>query len=73
MFKYTLGGPFWVVGTLTDAVMSQPEEHFLGEDVPLDIVGRGGTIPGDLGDITKLSDLLQYMQKLTKEFSKKTY
>lgn len=67
--KYTLGAPFWIVGSLTDELMSNPEETFFGEEVPLDVVGTGGTIPGDLGDISKLRELLEDMR----DFGKKTY
>lgn len=67
--KYTLGAPFWVVGSLTDELMSNPEEMYFGEEVPIDVVGTGGTIPGDLGDISKLRGILEDM----KDFGKKTY
>ncbi len=42
---------------------------YFKEEVPLDVVGTGGTIPGDLGDITKLPEILKEM----KEFSKKRH
>lgn len=67
--KYTLGAPFWVVGSLTDGLTSNPEEMYFGEPVPIDVVGTGGTIPGDLGDISKLGQILDDM----KDFGKKTY
>lgn len=47
--------------------MSNPEEMYLGEAVPIDVVGTGGTIPGDLGDIRKLPEILKDM----KDFGKK--
>jgi hypothetical protein len=56
--KYTLGAPFWIAGAFTDAVTSAPEEMIFGEEVPLDVVGTGGTIPGDLGDLSQLRELL---------------
>lgn len=67
--KYTLGAPFWVAGSVIDGLMSTPEEMLLGDEVPIDVVGTGGTIPGDLGDITKLREILDDM----KDFGKKTY
>lgn len=67
--KYTIGAPFWVVGYLTDELMSNPEEMCFGEEVPLDVVGTGGTIPGDLGDINKLREIFEDI----KDFGKKTY
>jgi hypothetical protein len=67
--KYTLGGPFWVVGCLTDEILSNPEEIHFGEEVPIDVAGTGGTIPGDLGDISKLREVLKDM----KHFGEKTY
>lgn len=53
--KYTLGAPFWIAGAFTDAVTSAPEEMIFGEEVPLDVVV---TIPGDLGDLSQLRELL---------------
>jgi hypothetical protein len=67
--KYTLGAPFCIVGSLTDGLISTPEEKYFGNEVPIDVVGTGGTIPGDLGDITKLRKVLEEM----KDFGKKTY
>lgn len=55
------------MGYLTDKLMSNPEEMYLGEAVPIDVVGTGGTIPGDLGDIRKLPEILKDM----KDFGKK--
>ena len=67
--KYTLGAPFWVVGSLTDELMSTPEEMYFGEEVPVDVVGTGGTILNDLGDLNKLHEILEDM----KDFGQKTY
>lgn len=67
--KYTLGAPFWIVGSLTDGLMSAPEEMYFEEEVPIDLVGTGGTIPGDLGDLNKLREILDDMR----DFGKKTY
>lgn len=67
--KYTLGAPFWVVGYMTDELMSHVEEKVFGEEVPLDVVGTGGTIPGDLGDWNKLREAIDDM----KDFTQKTY
>jgi hypothetical protein len=67
--KYTMGAPFWIVGSLTDGIMSAPEEMFFGEEVPIDVVGTGGTIPGDLGDFNKIREILDDMR----DFGKKTY
>jgi hypothetical protein len=67
--KYTLGAPFWIVGSLTDGLLSAPEDMFFGEEVPIDVVGTGGTIPGDLGDLDKIREILDDM----KDFGQKTY
>jgi len=67
--KYTLGAPFWVVGYMTDEFMSHVEEKVFGEEVSLDVVGTGGTIPGDLGDWNKLREAIDDM----KDFTQKTY
>jgi hypothetical protein len=67
--KITLGAPIWIIGSLTDGLMAVPEEIFFGEEVPIDVVGTGGTIPGDLGDINKIREILDEMR----DFSKKTY
>jgi hypothetical protein len=67
--KYTLGAPFWIVGSLTDGLMSAPEDMFFGEEVPIDVVNTGGTIPGDLGDLNKIHKILDDMR----DFDKKTY
>ena len=71
--KYALGAPVWVVGTLVDGLLSQPEEMIFGEEVPLDVVGTGGTIPPEIGDVSKLQDVLEDMKQFAKEFNKKTY
>ena len=49
--------------------MSGPEETLFGEEVPVDVVGIGSTIPGDVGDINQLRELLDDL----KSFGKKTY
>lgn len=67
--KYTLGAPFWVMGCITDEITSYPEELWFGEEVPIDVAGTGGTIPGDLGDLSHLREVLAEME----EFRKKTY
>jgi hypothetical protein len=69
MCKYTLGAPFWIVSSITDEVTSHTEEIYFGEEVPIDVVGTGGTIPGDLGDLNKLREILDDMRA----FNKKTY
>jgi len=67
--KYTLDVPFWVVGSLTDELMFNPEKMFFGEEVPIDVIDIGGIIFGDLGNISKLREILEDM----KDFGKKTY
>lgn len=67
--KFTLGAPFWIAGAITDELMSTSEDRYFGCEVPIDLVGTGGTIPADLGDITKLREIWEDM----KDFSKKTY
>lgn len=62
--KYTLGAPFWVVASLTDEAMSHPEEMYFGEQVPIDVVDTGGTIPADLGDISKLTQVLEMLDHI---------
>ena len=49
--------------------MSNPEEMYFGEEVPIDIVGTGITIPGDVENMSKLLEILEDM----KEFGKKSY
>lgn len=78
--KYTLGAPVWIAGFLADELMSNVEEKIFGEEVPIDLVGTGGTIPGELSDINKLRETFEETQtKLretfeeTKDLSKKTY
>lgn len=67
--KYTLGAPFWLVGTLTDEFMSSSEEALFGEEVPLDVTNTGGTIPGDLGSLEQLRQIIKDLP----EFTKKSY
>lgn len=71
--KYTFGGPFWIACSLTDGLLSTPEEKFFGEEVPIDVVGTGGTIPGDLGDLNKVREILEDMKDFGKDFGQKTY
>lgn len=54
--KYTLGAPFWIVGSVTDSLMSAPEEMYFGEEVPIDVVVTGLTIPGDLNELREILD-----------------
>ena len=42
--------------------MSGIEERSFGEEVPIDLVGTGGTIPADIGDINKLRVVLDEMK-----------
>lgn len=67
--KYTFGAPIWIVSSVTDQLMGGDEEIFFGEEVPIDLVGTGGTIPKDIGDINKLRTMLDDM----KDFGQKTY
>ena len=67
--KYTLGAPIWITNCVTDELMSSTEERIFGEEVPIDLVVTGVTIPGDLGNINKLRVVLDNM----KDFGKKTY
>ncbi len=71
--KYTLGAPFWIASSITDELMSTPEEKFCGEHVPIDVSNTGGTIPSDIGDIKDFRELLDDLKGLGKEFNKKTY
>ena len=36
--KYILSAPFWVMGSITDGIMVNPEEIYFGEEVPIDFV-----------------------------------
>jgi hypothetical protein len=67
--KYTLGAPFWIAGIFIDGLMSTPEEMVFGNEVPIDIVGTGGSISGDIGDFNKLCEVFEEME----DFSKKLY
>ena len=71
--KYTIGAPFWIMGHITDELMSAPEERFFGEEVPLDVATTGGTIPSDIGEVQNLRKLLEEARGITEEFTKKTY
>lgn len=62
--KYTLGAPFWVLSTFIDGVTAPLEENRFGEEVPLDVLNTGGTIPGDLGDFETLKKTLEDINKL---------
>lgn len=66
--KFTLGAPIWIAGSITDKLLTGTEERFFGEEVPIDLIATGGTIPGDLGDINKLREVLDEM----KNFGTKT-
>ena len=68
--KYTLGAPVWIISTIADKLMAPVEETFFGEEVPIDMVNTGGTIPPDVGDYQQLKDILEDVKK---EFGKKTY
>lgn len=52
--KYTLGAPFWIAGSITDEITSTLEEKFFRDEVPIDVINTGGTIPSDIGDINDL-------------------
>jgi hypothetical protein len=67
--NYTLSASFWISVALIDGLMSTPEEMIFGDGVPIDVVGTAGTIPGDLGNINALRELL----KERRDFGKKTY
>jgi hypothetical protein len=66
--KYTIGAPFWIINSLTDEVLSYPEEAFFGEPIPIDVTQTGGSIPSDIGDIDKLREVLED----TKDWPKKS-
>lgn len=67
--KYTLGAPIWILSSITDELMSNLEETMFGEEVSVDILETGGTIPGELGDFNRLRAVLEEM----KDFGKKSY
>lgn len=69
VYKYTIGAPFWIVGSLIDELMSNSEEMSLGKAVSVDVVGTGGTIPGHLGDLNKLRELSADMKDFWKKIS----
>lgn len=52
------------MASLTDEAMSHPEEMYFGEQVPIDVVDTGGTIPADLGDISKLTQVLEMLDHI---------
>jgi hypothetical protein len=57
--KYTVGAPFWIANSLTDGLLSGPEETFFGEEVPIDITQTGGTIPAELTDFEGIKEALK--------------
>jgi hypothetical protein len=67
--KYSLGVPVWIAAAITNKLLSNFEERILGDEVPLDILATGGSIPQDLGNIKKLGELLDEMSN----FGKKTF
>ena len=69
--KYTLGAPFWIASSITDEIMSDPEEKFFGEVVPVDVTNTGGSIPGDIGDIKNLRKFLDDMKAFSEDLTKK--
>ncbi len=66
--KYALGAPFWIVNSLTDELLSSPEEAFFGQQVPIDVTTTGGIIPADLGDLEQLKKNIKEMQDWTKTY-----
>ena len=54
--------PFWIISSLTDECLSFPEETFFGEEVPIDVIGTGGTIPADVGDFNRLKEVIDDMK-----------
>ena len=71
--KYVIGAPFWVMCSITDELASNFEEPLFGEEIPIDIMNTGGTIPNDIGDLNDLKSLVKEMTELSQEFTKKTY
>nr|YP_010472487.1 hypothetical protein N4L43_pgp022 [Pleurosigma intermedium]UVG42098.1 hypothetical protein [Pleurosigma intermedium] len=69
IYRYTLGTPFKIVGSLIDGITSTSEEMYFEEEVLVNISGIGETIPGDIEDINKLREVFKDM----KDFGKKTY
>lgn len=51
--------------------MSDKEEKFFGEEIPIDLVGTGVTIPRNIGDIDKLRAVLDEMKDSGNDLSKK--
>lgn len=70
--KYSVGGPMWLISSLVDEFSSPLEEKYLGEAVPIDLTGTGGTIPADLGNLN-LSTLLEKSNKILEDTVDKTF
>ena len=51
--------------------MSSLEESYFGTEVPIDVVGTGGTIPSDIGDFKKLRQEFDEMNEFS--LTKKSY
>lgn len=64
--KYTLGGPFCIVASLTNEIMSNLEKMCFKEKVSIDVVGTGKIIFADLRDIGKLRGILKKMEDFAK-------
>lgn len=65
--KWTLGLPFIMISEATDKVLASPEEALAGTDIPLDMPETGGTIPTELGELSKV------LQDMKKWIPEKTY
>nr|ULD16196.1 hypothetical protein [Cylindrotheca closterium] len=71
--KYILGAPFLTAGLITDELMSNQEEKFFGQAVPIDVGQTGGTIPPEIGDMDKFRDLLNELKTMGHKFTRKTH
>jgi hypothetical protein len=68
-----VGAPFWILNSLTDGILAGTEETFFGQEVPIDLVGTGGTIPADLGDFTKIKEMINQVKGAAKSLGTKPY
>ena len=68
--KYTFGLAYQLVAYTVDHISAPLEDHYFGEELPLDVGQTGGTIPFDFSDANELKDLLE---QYATEYTLKSY
>lgn len=52
--------------------MATPERIYFDEEIPVNVIGIGGTIPGDLGDINELKKIFEDLKDARTDLGTKT-